>query len=239
MNINIELDLPGIIAQACAADRLQPLVDKAIADALRSAIDSATGYRSEFRKELEVQLAQAMPHGLRTSDIAKFQHVLNEAITSHVRGANEETVAAAMAKVMQSAMPSVPAVVKISELLKIARDAFSKEAHEAFYAYWEPSTYGTGGWLYLDSDENPNKRPYSQTRDREDVKYQAQHRIAVNDYGAVYALRMDGKDVTPASRPDVIGEFDTTLMAMYVGRTKVDIDMDDDDVRSAASAQYD
>ena len=238
MNINIELDLPGIIAQACAADRLQPLIDKAIADALKSAIDDATGYRSEFRKALSAQLTEALPHGLGEAEVVKFQHVLNAAVKKHVHDANATTVETAFNKVLCGVLPDVPATVKLSELVEIARGGFHKEQHEAFYAFWEPSSYG-GGWLYMDDSERPKQGYGSVSRDREDMKYSAKHRLAVNAEGAVYALHLDGKDVTPAARPDVIGDFDATLMAMYVGRTKLEIDWDDDDVRSAAAEQYD
>jgi hypothetical protein len=239
MEIKIELDLPGIIAQSCAAERLQPLIDKAIADALRSAIEEATGYRSDFRKTLTTQLVEAMPHGLGVSDVAKFQHVLNAAVTKHVHGANAATVETAFDKLMQDVLPEVPEVVKLSELVKLARAGFHKEQHEAFYAYWEPCNYGDGGWLYLDSDERPKQGYGSTSRSREDMKYSAEHRLAVNKEGDVYALRLDGKDLMPQSRPNVIGSFDATLMAMYVGRTRIEIDCDDDDVYSESQEQYD
>lgn len=238
MNINIELDLPGIIAQACAAERLQPLIDKAIGDALKSAIDDATNYRSEFRKVLSAQLAEAIPHGLGVDDVAKFQHVLNAAVVKHVHGANAATVETAIDKVLRDALPDVPATVKLSELVEMARGGFHKEQHEAFYAFWEPSSCG-GGWLYMDDSERPKQGYGSVSRGREDMKYSAEHRIAVNAEGAVYALHLGGKDVTPAARPNVIGDFNATLMAMYVGRTKLEIDWDDDDVRCAAAEQYD
>ncbi|MNL81981.1 hypothetical protein D3C87_2092390 [compost metagenome] len=70
-------------------------------------------------------------------------------------------------------------------------------------------------------------------------QYSARIRLGVNKEGDVYSLKLDGKDITPSSRPDVIGRFDTMLMAMYVGRTRLEIDMDEDDVESAASEQYD
>lgn len=38
MEIKIELDLPAIVAQAVSADRIQPIVDKAIAEAVKDAI---------------------------------------------------------------------------------------------------------------------------------------------------------------------------------------------------------
>jgi hypothetical protein len=239
MEIKINLDLPGIISQACAAERLQPLIDKAVAEALKSAIDEATGYRSEFRKAMSAQLTEALPHGLGVSELTKFQHVLNDAINRHVHGANSETVSTALGKLVKDVLPEVPPVVKLSELIQIARDGFHKEQHEAFYAYWEPSNHGGGGWLYLDGSERPKQGYGSSSRSREDMKYSAEHRIEVNKEGDVYALRLDGKDVTPAARPDVIGSFDSTLMAMYAGRTRLEIDWDDDDVRSAAQEQYD
>lgn len=239
MEIKIELDLPGIIAQACAAERLQPLIDKAIGDALKSAIDDATGYRSEFRKALSAQLVEALPHGLGVSDVAKFQHVLNAAVTRHVHGANVETVETAFDKLMRDVLPEVHEVVKLSDLVKQARDGFHKEQHEAFYAHWEPSNHGGGGWLYLDDDERPKQGYGSTSRSREDMKYSAEHRLAVNKDGVVYALRLKDTDVTPSARPDVIGSFYATLMAMYVGRTRLEIDCDDDDVYSESQAQYD
>ena len=239
MEIKIELDLPGIIAKSCAAERLQPLIDKAISEALKSAIDDATGYRSEFRKTMAAQLAEALPHGLGADDVAKFQQVLNLAVTRHVHDSNAATVQTAIDKMVRAVMPDVPAVVKLSDFMKDAREGLHKEQHEAFYAYWEPSSYG-GGHLYLDEDKHPVRSGYgSKTRDREEMKYSADYRIAVNKDGEVYALRLDGKDVTPKSRPDVIGSFDATLMAMYVGRTRLEIDWDDDDVRCAAESQYD
>lgn len=239
MNIAITLDLPGIIAQACTAERLQPLIDKAISEALKSAIGDATGYNSEFRKTMAAQLADALPHGLGADDVAKFQHVLNQAVTRHVHDANAATVQTSLDKLMGEVMPDVPKVVKLSELMKDVRAGLHKEQHEAFYAHWEPSPYG-GGHLYLDEDEHPGQSGYgARNRDRKDVKYSAEHRISVTKDGEVYALRMDSKDVTPNSRPNVIGSFDTTLMAMYVGRTRLEVDIDDEEVASAAAAQYD
>lgn len=239
MNISITLDLPGIIAQACAAERLQPLIDKAISEALKSAIEEATGYRSEFRKTMSSQLVEALPHGLSMGDAVKFQQVLNDAVSRHVHDANATTVQTAFDKLMSGVMPDVPEVIKLSELLKESRGGFNKEPHEAFYAYWEPCSYG-GGWLYLDSDEQPGSGSYgSKKRGREEMKYRADYRIAVNMDGEVYALHLDGKDVTPKSRPDVVGRFESILMSMYVGRTRLSVDIDDDGIRYASSEQDD
>jgi len=168
--------------------------------------------------------------------------VLNAALTRAVQSCNEGAVQVALAKAVSSVMPDVPAVVKISELLDAARDGFNKDSDEAFYAYFEPSRFGEndGGWLYLDRDEKPGSTLYSSShKAREDRKYDARYRLAINGDGDVYALRLEGKDITPVSCPDVIGRFDALLMGMYVGRTKLEIDMGDDDVEAAASAQYD
>jgi hypothetical protein len=239
MNITIQLDLPAIITQACSAERLQPLMDKAIEQALKSAIEEATGYRSEFRKALAAQLTECLPHGLGASDVAKFQTVLNDAVAKHLHNANATTVQTAFDKIMRDVMPDVPEVIKLSDLLKEARSGFHKEDHEAFYAHWEPSQFG-GGWLYLDKNENPGGKGHGASMtDRNEVKYSANYRIAVNEDGEVYSTRLDGKDLTPKSRPDVVGSFHAVLMAMYVGRTKLDVDIDDDDVQNASSAQWD
>lgn len=233
MEIKIELDLPAIIAQAVTAERLQPLVDKAIADALKSAINDATGYRSAFSEAVKKQLADAMPHGLAIDDVAKFQQVLNQALQGAVHGANAAAVNTALQKAVQQVMPDVPAVMKLSDLMKAAREGLNRENGEAFYALYEESDYG-GGHLYLDSNPSPG-RGYGAVGG----KYAASHQLAFSTEGDVYALRLGEKQITPTSRPDVISRLDSILMAMYVGRTRIEIDMDAGDVESAASEQYD
>lgn len=240
MNITINIDLEAAIAKALSPESLQPILDKHITGAIANAINSATSYGSEFTKLLTDQVKTGLPHGLGLDDLAKFQQVLNAAMNTAVQSCNEGSVRAALEKAVQDVMPEVPAVIKLSDFMKEARDGFHKAEHEAFYAYFEPSSYGGGGWLYLDRDEKPGDGLYSSShKSREDRKYSAQHRLAINRNGDVYALRMDGKDVTPASRPDVISRLDSLLMAMYVGRTRLEIDMDDSDVEAAASEQYD
>lgn len=228
MQFTFDLDIRDIVAKATAPERIQPMLDKAITEALSTALRDATGYNSPFSKQLKTQLAEALPHGLRIDDVAKFQHMLNIAMTSAVSGANAETLRAAMAQLTAGVLPDVPARIKMSELIEKAREGFHKEKHEAFYARFEPSEYSSGGGhLYLDSDES--------CRDN----YRADMRLAFGGDGHVYALKLDGRDITPKSTPAAVGWFDGLLLSFYVGRTSLDIDMDADDVESACEAQYD
>jgi hypothetical protein len=224
MEIKIELNLPELIASAVSAERILPILDKAISDAITSAIRDATGYNSPFSKALKQQLTEAMPHGLSIDDVAKFGHVLNAAITDAVHRENASTIQAALRSAAMAVLPDVPSRIKLSELLKDARTAFRKEEYEAFYAHLELSDYG-GGWLYLDDDSN--------TRD----KYRSDTRIAFNKEGEVYAIKLDGQHITPKSMPQVIGSFEGVLLSMYVGRTSLDVDMDADEVEYAAAEQ--
>jgi hypothetical protein len=226
MEITINLDIQSIIETAVSAERLQPIVDKAISEAIKDAIGEATGYRSKFREELKAQLSESMPHGLRIDEVAKFQQVFNLAITEAVHGANAEAIQTAMRASMKDVLPDVPARIKLSELMEKARDGFHKDAHEEFYAHLEMSDYG-GGWLYLDRNANCGD------------KYRADMRIAFTKDGEVYALRLDGKDLTIKSKPDAIGRFDGLLLSMYVGRTSLEIDIDDVDVEYAARSKED
>lgn len=239
MEIKINLDIAGAIEKALTTDVLAPLVDKAITAAIKDAIEDATGYRSKFREAIKEQLATAMPHGLELDHVAKFQHILNAAMAQLVHAANSDTVQAAMIKAVKAVMPDVPTRIKLSELIKEARSGFHKEDHEAFYALLEESEYG-GGWLYLDSDEKPGDGLYSSSyKSREDRKYNADMRLAINKEGEVYALKLDGVDITPQKLPNAVGDFDGLLLSMYVGRTSIEIDIDADDVESLAAEQYD
>lgn len=228
MKLEINLNIEDAINKALAPEKLNPLLEKTVNDALKSAIEDATGYRSEFRKAMEVQLKEAMPHGMGISGVAKFQHVLNAAMTKLVDAANNETVKAAMEKIVKAVIPNVPARVKMSDLIKVARDGFHKEDHEAFYANYRESEYSSGGgWLALDDD--PDCRS----------EHSAEIYLAITKEGEVYSLKFDGKQVTPASMPNAIGHMDGLLLSMYVGRTTIDMDIDADDIESLARDQSD
>lgn len=240
MQVELQLDLQSAIQKAITPEALQPIIDKAVQSAVSSAINEATGYRSKFSESLKAQLAEAMPHGLDVRDVVKFQNVLNDAIAKLIGDANATSVETALKEAAKQVMPDVPATIKLSELVELAREGLHKEKDEAFYAFWNPGEYG-GGWLYLDKDEKPgHSSTYSSYRDfdRYDVKYRASFHLAVTKEGEVYAMRLDGKTLTPSARPDIVGKFASYMMAMYVGRTRLEVDIDDDDVAAAAREQY-
>lgn len=226
MEIKIELDIQSIVANAVSAERIQPIVDKAIADAVKDAINDATGYRSEFREAMKKQLAAAMPHGLALDDIAKFQVVLNQSVNEAVRGANAASVQAAITAGVASIVPDMPTTIKLSELIKAARDGFHKEAHESFYAKLDHNIDGFGH-LFLDEDSDIRS------------KYSAKVQIDFNKEGEAYAVKFNGQQLKDGDKPCVIGCFDALLIALYTGRTKIEVDIDADDVESAAQEQYD
>lgn len=238
MKIEINIDLEASVAAALAPEKLQPILDKHLTEAITSAVRDATGYNSEFQKGLKEQMKQVLPHGLAIDEVVKFQQVLNASMRNVLQRANNDAITTALNACVQEVMPDVPAELKLSELIEEARTGFHKEKHEAFYAYWHPSEYGGGGNFYLDRQELPSKG-YGGHSSREGVKYNAEVSIAVNENGEVYTLKCRGLDVTPSSRPDVITRFDSLLMAMYVGRTRLIVDMDDDEVQSAAGEQWD
>lgn len=225
--IELTLDLAGIIAAAVSPEKLQPLVDKAISEAVKSAVSDATGYNSDFRKALTEQLKGCMPHGLSIDQAAKFQLMANAAVTEMVQGANAEAIRTAITKGLEGVMPEVPDSIKLGELLEMARAGFHKEQHEGFYARMEVTDYGFMH-LYLDSDEDCRSQ------------YQAKTRIDADKEGCVYNMRLDGQDLKLRCLPTVIGKFEGTLLAMYVGRTTINIgDMNPEDVEYAAGPKED
>ena len=74
MKLAIDIDFEGALTNALSQEKLAPMLDKAISE--------ATGYRSEFRKQLTEQIKGALPHGLGLDDMMKFQHALNAVIAA-------------------------------------------------------------------------------------------------------------------------------------------------------------
>lgn len=240
MDITIKIDIEQAIAGALAPEKLAPILDKHVTEAITSAIRDATDYSSDFRKTLAIQLKEVLPHGLGIDDVAKFQHILNQAMQSAVGGSNLSLVQTAISQAVMNTLPTLPATVTMTELLEMARNDFCKEDGGAFYAYLdEPYAGSGGGYLYLDSDPTPGKGIYGREKTRDEAKYSAQNAIHFNKEGDVYALKLDGLQIKPASLPTVISRFDTVMMSMYVGRTRLVADLDDSEVRSLSSERYD
>ncbi|MDQ7745407.1 hypothetical protein [Hydrogenophaga pseudoflava] len=234
--MNITIDFEGALQRALQPETINPILDKHIGKAIGDAIEEATGWKSEFRKAVTEQLKAAIPHGLREDEAMKFAHILNAAIQKLVGDVNNASVSAAINRATSSLLPNIPERMKLSEFAATLRDGLHKERHEPFYAYMEATDYGTT-YIYFDQEERPNSS--SRHTDREGMKYRADYRLAVDKDGRVYSLRFEGTNVTPASLPNVVGGFDATIMAFYVGRTTLEIDMDDDDLESLSAEQYD
>lgn len=228
MNINITLDIESAIQSAVSAEKLTPIINKAINEAIVTAINNATNYGSDFRKAVEAQLKEALPHGLNIGEVAKFQQVLNLALTNSVHLANQNAVTIALQKAAEVSVIDVPAKITMSQVLNAYRDSLNLEGRKEFYAHYEIS-YGFAH-LYL-SDERHLQRRLSQ--------YEALVRIGFDKDGSVYSLALDGKQITPASRPNVVGYFDDLMLAMYVGRTGIIADLDADQVKDYAAGHMD
>ena len=239
MDITIKIDIEKAIAGALAPEKLAPILDKHVTEAITSAISSVTGYNSDFRNVLTAQLKEAMPHGLALDDVAKFQHVLNGAINAAVSGANNDAVRTAIEKSVIGSIASAPATINLSEFMELVRDGLHVEGGAKFYAYLD-SDYGLHH-LYLDKDPAPGSSSSfrGEYRSREERKYSAAYSLAFNKEGEVYALKLDEKVITPASLPNVVGSFHSLLMSMYVGRTILIADIDDDEIESLANEKYD
>lgn len=233
--MNITIDFQGAIDRAFAPEAMAPILDKHLTAAITSAIQDATGYSSTFSKELKAQLAEALPHGLSTQEVAKFQHILNQTMNTFVGDANRASVETALAKAVAHVMPTVPAVLKLSEFMAGARAGLHIEEREAFYAFLKVSNYGST-YVCIDSAPRPGSL-LSGHYDRADMQHRAKYQLSVSEQGDVYAMRLDGVHLTPNKLPNVVGSFEGSLMAMYVGRTKLLIDMDDDDLESLSSEQ--
>jgi hypothetical protein len=232
MTITINLDFASIVSEAVQPERIKPLVENAIRDAINAAIQHATSYKSRFQEELIAQLSEALPHGLAIDDMSKFQHVLNAAINEAVHGQNAKTVQTALAVAAKKVMPDVPTRIKLSELIAAARAGLHVNEGEEFYAELEMNEYG--GRLFLDDDACKRER-----------KWGSDIILAFTKEGEVFSLRLDGRDITsagdlflgdadPKSIPDACGRFDGLLLSMYVGRTSIEIDGDADDVETWA-----
>lgn len=239
MQLTINLNIEDAISKAINPEVMGPVVEKAVFGAVKSAIEDATNYNSEFRKTLQKQLAATLPHGLDLNDLAKFQHILNQTLTAVVNGANNDTVTAAITYAVKAVLPEVQPVIKVTELLEMAREEFLIDPHEEFYAFYEESEYG-GGYLFLDSDPKPGHSRYSPGNgSRESCKYSAKYRIAFNKEGEAYSMKLADQDLLPSKLPHVISRFDTLMLAMYVGRTRIEVDADDGDCESMSGHQYD
>lgn len=227
MEIKINLDLQEMISNACSAEKLQPIISKAITETVKDAIESATGYRSAFRETLKTQFAEAMPHGLNVSDVVKFQQLMNSAMNDLVLAANNNTIKTAMDAAVEKAFPNLPARIKLSELMKEARSGLHVEEGERFFACYDEGNYGCGH-LFLDASDSCRS------------KHDASIRLSFSkDSGSVYRLKLEGENITPSSRPTVIDRFDSLLMALYVGRSTLEVDIDSDEVESLSDAQDD
>lgn len=226
MQFHFDIDLQAIVAKTMSPENIAPVLEAAITRAFKNAVEDATGYLSEFSEKLKAQLKEALPHGLAIDEVAKFQFLMNQAVTSAVHGANADTIRVAMGDALKQVMPDVPARIKLSELVEKAREGFQKEKHEAFYASFEAHQYG-GGHLSLDGDEDCRS------------SYDSSVRLAFNKEGEVYTLHMRGGDVLPNKLPEAITRFDGLLLALYVGRSTIEVDVDEDDVRAAAEANHD
>lgn len=159
----MQIDITSLIADAAekvlAPENLAPKLEKALSEAIGSALDDAMGYRSEFRKMLNETMAKAMPGGV--DGVTKIGELVAQRVAALVSNAQDNALSQLIDKQLEDLIEPAPAELKLSQLMaeltkRWDRRDYDKPEGSAPTFIIERSSHGTTT-LYADKNEGTDE----------------------------------------------------------------------------------
>lgn len=114
MQINIEDMLNEVAVTVLSPETIGPMIQKSFTSALESAISSAMGHNSEFRKTLNEKIAEALPGQLE--GVSMISTLIRERVLTAISEQQETAITQLIGNQLDDLMSKVPANMKLSDL---------------------------------------------------------------------------------------------------------------------------
>src|SRR4051812_19993773 len=112
-----------------ATDEGKRIINEKIGSAVKSAVDSALGYNSDFRKQLDAAVAGAMQLTSRI-DLPSYNQSIITIATQMVEGMSKKAIQTQVAKRLENILQPVPEKIFLSELVEQYRLSLEEKAKE-------------------------------------------------------------------------------------------------------------
>lgn len=209
----------GYLATADGAE----FAKKAIHKVLQTAIESATGHSSEFRKRVDAAMLKAIQLH-EDICIASYNDAILKIIERQLDGAVHDAIDSEVAGRMKELLQPVPASIKLSKLAEDYREYLKDKSSSGCFCHGESvmtfvkEEQSTSGFVHYGLDDEPNKSIR---------KCEIQFGLYKSK---VYSLTFDSSEIEKRLFVGPIYGFHRTLFQMKAAQTEVVIDCEPGDV---------
>lgn len=223
LNIDIEGMAAAALASALEPERVAAVLEKHMIEAVDSGIKEQFGYRSEFTKLLNAELARAMPTNVE--DLGRFSDLVVKTVTEVVNAHQAEFVKKAVADRLNSMLRPLPETMKLSEVVQqivATFDEHDRDGSSAPTVIFERSDT-VGGYAELRIDPRGD-------RSRHGCRFRARlHPVDDDNHGLVvcWALEIDDEKLENKRFIGPTFNAEALLLNLYTGQVKIEIDETD------------
>lgn len=218
IDINIEQIVAESVAAALAPEKIQPIIQKNLDEAVKDAITEQFSWRSPFREMLKEKLAGVMPTDI--DDLARYGDLVVKSVKGMLAESQQQAIRQTIEEKLASMLKPLPSSMKLSELIaKLTEhfaDSYEREGSlsPTFHAEEPDATNG-----YWDFCADP----------RSDVsKYGCAIKMRFDKEGTCWSLKMEDRD----AKALILGPSfaaDALVLNLYTGGIKIERDRVDTD----------
>lgn len=208
----------------------QTAAKKCIVKVIESAIESATGYNSDFRKQVDAAMVKALQ---LTGDIEieSYNDAILKVMAAQLQHATADTIERQVAERMKRLLEPAPTEIKLSELIEKYREYLKNKIDGGCVCH------GEGVMTFLHDQSDSGFDHYSLDEDSGKSSYKCDIRFGIYK-STMYHLAFQSGDVEKQLFVGPLYDFQRLLFQMKAAQTKVVIDCTPDDVE-LAYANYD
>lgn len=229
IDINIEQIVAESVAAALHPEKIQPIIEKNVQDAVKGAIEKQFSYSSPFKKALEEKLAGIMP--TEFEDLGRYGDLVMKTVTCLLNDRQDQAVNQTIKEKLEAMLSPFPERLSLSELIAKLTIAFA-DSHRR-----DGSDQPT---IIIEKSDNDGLTPgywhfYADPKECQE-KYQCDIQMAFRPDGECYSLKIDEHDPRKSLLLGRDFNAERLIMGLYTGGVKIDYeDVDTDDIYYSGS----
>lgn len=215
IDINIEQIVAESVAAALHPEKIQPIIEKNVQDAVKGAIEKQFSYSSPFKKALEEKLTGIMPTDF--GDLGRYGDLVMKTVTGMLNDRQDQAVNQTIKEKLEAMLSPFPDRMKLTEVVGKLVLAFANSYDR------EGSDRPT---IIIESCENDGLTPgywhFFADPKRNQDKYSCKVHMSFNPEGECYSLKFGDYDPRKSLLLGKVYGAEALILGLYTGGVKIE-----------------
>ncbi|MBU2701114.1 hypothetical protein Ga0466249_002225 [Sporomusaceae bacterium BoRhaA] len=241
MKIDIQEIVSNTIKEMEESKKVETLLKENIEKVISSAVkDAVDGYK--IKRMIEVKIEKQVGEAIKDVGFLAYNTFVADQVNILLHSVVKEDLANKLSELVGSILLKKRETIKLSEIVAEYRKMYEDMDYDEwqnlddghFFAEINNEDDGSFRWITIVMAQKEQKKSYGYSSSRGDDEKKINMRLMVykDEPASIVGVEFEGVKLDDISAIRKMSDFEALLLNLYLNKTKVEIDIDEDDIET-------